>query len=156
MYQQGIVYLSPFVILFTPCLLFAQHENPTEALNGVYHLLEAEKGVGDQQTLTKIFQYGKWGEDNVMAAAACEKCMPIIYKYKKEYSEELKTAVFYSDYALFLIAYDEESFVVMKPSNKEGAGFTDFSFSNFYSKSQVKVAAMSQQKIKEYIIKISE
>ena len=148
--------LKYLIILFSPCALFAQYENPTEALTGTYHLLDSERGIGNEQTKTKVAQYGKFGDDYVMAVAACEKCMPAIYKYKKEYSEELKTAVFYNDYALFLIFYDEESFIIMKPSNKEGAAFTDFSFSNFYSKNQAKVAAMSQQKIKEYIIKISE
>ena len=143
-------------ILCSPCLLVAQNENPTEALNGTYHLLEGERGVGNKQTLTKVAQYAKWGDDYVMAIAACEKCMPAIYKYKAEYSKDLKTAVFFNDIGLYLIAYDKESFVMMMPSKKEGAEWTDFSFSNFYSKSKVKVAAMSQQKIKEYIIKISE
>ena len=146
-----------FLIVFlTSRLLFAQNENPTEALNGTYHLLEAERAEGNKQSLTKIFQYGKWGEDNVLAVAACTKCMPAIYKYKEEYSKDLKTAVFYNDIGLYLIAYDKESFVMMMPSKKEGAEWTDFSHSNFYSKSQVKVAAMSQQKIKEYILNISE
>jgi hypothetical protein len=148
--------LKYLVVLLTPCMLSAQNDNPTEAVNGTYYLLESERGVGNKQTFTKVAQYGKFGDDYVMAVAACEKCMPAIYKYKKEYTEELKTAVFYNDYALFLIFYDEESFIVFKPSNKEGAEFTDFSFSNFYSKSQVKVAAMSQQKIKDFVKKISE
>ena len=144
------------IVLLFPSALFAQYENPTEALTGKYHLMESERGMGNEQTKEKVAQYAKWGEDYVMAVAACEKCMPAIYKYKKEYSEELKTAVFYNDYALFLIMYDDESFIIMKPSNEEGAEFTDFSFSNFYSKSQVKAAGMSQQKIKDYIKKISE
>ncbi|NOR28471.1 MAG: hypothetical protein GQ540_08085 [Lutibacter sp.] len=148
-----LIYL---IIFLSSGLLFSQNENPTEALNGTYHLLEAERAGGNKQTNTKIFQYGKWGEDNVLAVAACAKCMPAIYKYKEEYSKDLKTAVFYNDIGLFLIAYDSESFVMMMPSKKEGTEWTDFAFSNFYSKNQVKVAAMTQHKIKEFIIKISE
>tara|TARA_B100000809_G_C14939509_1_gene459854 strand:+ start:371 stop:829 length:459 start_codon:yes stop_codon:yes gene_type:complete len=148
--------LKYIIVLFTPCLLFAQNENPTEELNGTYHLLDVERAGGNKQTKAKIFEYGKFGDDNVLAVAACAKCMPAIYKYKTEYSNDLKTAVFFNDIGLYLIAYDKESFVMMMPSKKEGAEWTDFSFSNFYSKSKVKVAAMSQQKIKEYIIKISE
>lgn len=45
---------------------------------------------------------------------------------------------------------------MMMPGRKVDADWTDFSYSNFYSKSKVKVAAMTQQKIKEYIIQISE
>jgi len=137
-------------------MLFAQNDNPTEALNGTYHLLETERAGGNKQTKTKIFEYGKFGGDNVLAVAACAKCMPAIYKYKKEFSNDLKTTVFYNNIGLFLIGFDKESFIMMMPSKKEGAEWTDFAYSNFYSKSQTKVTAMSQQKIKEYIIKISE
>jgi hypothetical protein len=143
------------IVLLTPCMIFAQNENPTEALNGTYHLLDAERAGGNKQTNTKIFEYGKFGDDNVLAVAACVNCMPAIYKYKEEFSTDLKTAVFFNDIGLYLIAYDKESFIMM-PSKKEGAEWTDFAFSNFYSKNKAKVAAMSQQKIKEYMIKISE
>jgi len=149
-------FLISLIVFLASSSLFAQNENPTEALNGTYHLLEAERAGGNKQTKTKIFEYGKFGDDNVLAVAACANCMPAIYKYKEEYSKDLKTAVFYNDIGLFLIAYDKESFIMMMPSKKEGADWADFAFSNFYSKSQVKVAAMSQQKIKEHIIKISE
>ena len=149
-------FLTYFIVLLTPYLLFSQREIPTEAINGTYHLLEAERAGGNKKTLTKIFQYGKLGEDNVLAIAACAKCMPAIYKYKKEESEALGFPFFYNDIGLFMITYDSESFIMVMPSNKENADWTDFSFSNFYSKNKAKVAAMSQQKIKEYIIKISE
>lgn len=148
--------LKYVLIFLTPYLLFSQNTNPTEALNGTYHLLDSERGIGNKQTFTKLFQYGKWGEDYVMAVAACSKCMPAIYKYHKEYSDDMKTAVFFNDVGLFLIAYDTESFVMMMPSKKEGATWSDFSFSNFYSKNKMKVTGMSKQKIKEYIISISE
>ncbi|MCT4698786.1 hypothetical protein [Tenacibaculum haliotis] len=45
---------------------------------------------------------------------------------------------------------------MVMPSNKENADWSYFSFSNFYSKNKTKVAAMTQQKIKEYIDQISE
>lgn len=147
--KYALIFLAPF-------MLFSQNSNPTEALNGTYNLLESERGIGNKQTFTKIFQYGKWGENYVMAVAACAKCMPAIYKYQKEYSEDLKTAVFFNDAGLFLISYDDESFVMMMPSKDDDADWSDFSFSNFYSKSKAKVAAMSKQKIKDYIVKISE
>ena len=76
--------LKYLLIFLSPYLLFSQNENPTEALNGTYNLLESEKGIGNKQTFTKLFQYGKWGKDYVMAVAACSKCMPAIYKYNKE------------------------------------------------------------------------
>jgi hypothetical protein len=129
-------------------------QNPTEAINGTYHLLEGERGIGNKPTKTKLFQYGLLGDTKVLAVATCEKCMPAIYKYKEEYSKELGVPVFFNDYGLFLITYDTESFVMIMHANKEGADWTDFSFSNFYSKNNAKVNTMTQQKIKEYIINL--
>ena len=149
-------FLTYFIVLLTPYLLFSQGEIPTEAINGTYHLLEAERAGGNKKTLTKIFQYGKLGEDNVLAIAACAKCMPAIYKYKKEESEALGFPFFYNDIGLFMITYDSESFVMVMPSSKEDSDWSDLSFSNFYSKNKTKVTAMTQNKIKEFILKISE
>jgi len=129
-------------------------QNPTETINGMHHLLEGERGIGNKPTKTKLFQYGLLGDAKVLAVAACEKCMPAIYKYKEEYSKEFGVPVFFNDYGLFLITYDTESFVMIMHANKEGADWTDFSFSNFYSKNNAKVNAMTQQKIKEYIINL--
>ena len=149
-------FLTYFIVLLTPCLLYSQGKKPTEAINGTYHLLEGERGIGNKQTKTKIFQYGLFGKTKVLAIAACGKCMPAIYKYKKEESEALGFPFFYNDIGLFMITYDSESFVMVMPSNKEDADWSDFSFSNFYSKNKAKVAAMTQKKIKEFIISISE
>ncbi|RBW55201.1 hypothetical protein DS884_16355 [Tenacibaculum sp. E3R01] len=148
--------LKYFFIVLTPYFLFSQNEIPTKTINVTYHLLEAERGIGNKPTKTKIFQYGTFGKDKVLAIAACKKCIAAIYKYKEKESKELGSPFFYSDIGLFMITYDNESFVMVMPSNKENADWTDFSFSNFYSKSKAKVNMMTQQKIKKFIIKISE
>ena len=149
-------FLKYFIVLFSPYLLFSQSEIPTEAINGTYHLLEGERGIGNKQTKTKIFQYGLLGDKKVLAVAACGKCMPAIYTYQAEESKLLALPVFFNDIGLFVIAYDAESFVMIKLSNNADTDWTDFSFSNFYSKNKAKVNKMTQQKIKEYIIKISD
>ena len=144
------------IIISAPCFLFSQSESPTEAINGTYHLLEAERGVGNKPTKTKLIQFGMFGNDKVLAIAACAKCMPAIYKYQEAESKELGIPVFYNDIGLFVITYDNESFVMVKPADKNSEDWTDFSYSNFFSKNKVKVAAMTQQKIKAFIVKISE
>ncbi len=148
--------LTYFIVLLTPYLLFSQKEMPTEAINGTYHLLVAERGIGNKQTKTKIFQYGVFAGGKVLAIAACGKCMPAIYKYQKGDSKELGVPVFFNAIGLTMITYDSESFVMIMPATKKDAEWTDFSFSNFYSKNKAKVNVMTQQKIKEFIIKISE
>lgn len=148
--------LKYLIILITPCFLFSQSEIPTERIDGTYHLLEEEKGIGNKPTKTKLFQFGMFGGDKVLAIAACAKCMPAVYKYQEAESKELGIPVFYHDIGLFVITYDNESFVMVKPADKNSEDWTDFSYSNFYSKNKVKVMAMTQQKIKDFIVEISE
>ncbi|OUS02840.1 hypothetical protein A9Q86_01970 [Flavobacteriales bacterium 33_180_T64] len=148
--------LKYLIVLLTPCLLFSQKEAPTEAINGTYHLMTAERGIGNKQTKTQLFQYTKWGKDNVLVVAACERCSPVLYTYQKEDSEAMGISVFYNAIGLYMFTYDEESFIMMVPANKESTDWTDFTYSNFYSKSRVKAEAMTPQKIVDYITKISE
>ncbi|NQY29617.1 MAG: hypothetical protein HRT69_09105 [Flavobacteriaceae bacterium] len=135
-----------------PCLLFSQNEQPTEAINGTYHLMVSERGIGSKLTKEKLFQYGEMGTDKVLAVAACQRCAPALYKYQKEESEAMGVPVFYNTIGLYMITYDHESFVMMVPANKKSKDWTDFTYSNFYSKSIVKAEAMTKQKIIDFIM----
>ena len=148
--------ITCLIIALTSSVLFSQSEIPTEAINGTYHLLEAEKGIGNKPTKSKLFQYGEFAGDKVLAIAACAQCMPAIYKYQKDESKELGIPVFYNDYGLFVITYDNESFVMVKAADADSEDWTDFSYSNFYSKNEAKVIAMTQQKIKAFVVAVSE
>ena len=133
-------------------MLFSQKATPTEAINGTYHLMDAERGIGSKQTKTKLFQYTVWGNDKVLVVAACERCSPAMYKYQKEESEAIGVPIFYNAIGLYMITYDNESFVMMVPANKKSKDWTDFTYSNFYSKNKAKADSMTKQKIKEFII----
>jgi hypothetical protein len=80
--------------------------------------------------------------------------MPAVYTYKAEESKELDRLVFYNSTGLYLFQYDEESFVMIM-INPKAEHWTDFYFSNFYSKNKSKVASMSKEKIKKFMTKIS-
>lgn len=134
-----------------PCMLFSQSAVPTEAINGKYYLMAAEKGIGSKMTKEKLFQYATWGSDKVLIVAACERCSPAMYKYNKEESEIMEVPVFYNAVGLYMITYDDESFVMMVPANKNSKDWTDFTYSNFYSKSKAKADAMTKQKIVDFI-----
>ncbi|QXP79960.1 MULTISPECIES: hypothetical protein [Winogradskyella] len=139
--------IAYLIIAFTSSVLFSQSEIPTEAINGTYHLLEAEKRIGNKPTKSKLFQYGEFAGDKVLAIAACAQCMLAIYKYQKDESKELGIPVFYND---------NESFVMVKAADADSEDWTDFSYSNFYSKNEAKVIAMTQQKIKAFVVAVSE
>lgn len=131
--------------------LFSQSAIPSKAINGTYHLLEAERGVK-----TKIFEYGEHNATKLLLIAACKQCIPGTYTYQKDASEELGRAVFYNSSGLYVFQYDDESFVMIMLNVTEDVEWTDFYFSNFYSKNKAKVKAMSKEKIKAFILKISE
>ena len=143
--------LLPFflIVLFIPSLTFSQDASPTKAINGTYHLLEAERGVE-----TKLFEFGEHNGVKLLAIAACEKCMPAVYTYKADESKELGRTVFFNATGLYVFRYDEESFVMIMIDPNADV-WTDFYFSNFYSKNKIKVDSMSKQKLKDFIIKIS-
>lgn len=143
--------LKYLVVILMPCFLFSQSAEPTEEINGKYYLMDAERGIGSKMTKEKLFQYGVWGEDKVLVVAACEKCSPAMYKYKKEDSDAFGVPVFYNAVGLYMISYDDESFVMMVPANKNSKDWTDFTYSNFYSKSKTKADAMTKQKIIDFI-----
>lgn len=143
-----------YFLLFISGIFYGQIT--TEANNGTYHLLEEERGMGNKKTKTKIFQYGALGETKVLAVAACGRCSPALYKYLEEESKTLGRSIFYNKIGLYFIAYDVNSFVIIMPTNKKDKNWSDFTFSNFYSKDKSKVEGMTKQKIKDFIIKISK
>jgi hypothetical protein len=132
-------------------MLFSQSKDPTEAINGKYYLMNEERGIGSKMTKEKLFQYTSWGDDNVLVVAACQQCSPALYKYNKEDSDAMGVPVFYNAIGLYMITYDNESFIMMVPANKKSKDWTDFTYSNFYSKNKEKANAMTKQKIVDFI-----
>lgn len=122
----------------------------------MYHLLEAERGIDNQPTHTKLVEYGAHNGTKLLAIAACEKCIPAIYSYQADDSESLGVTTYYNSNGLFVFEYDFESFVIIMLNPSAEDDWINFAFSNFYSKSKSKVDAMSQQKIKDFIETIRE
>lgn len=147
----NIKILLPIITFFVMQFSLSQNVKPTSDINGTYHLLEAERGVK-----TKFFEFGEHNGVQLLAIAACQKCIPGVYTYQKEDSESIDRLVFFNKAGLHIINYDDESFVmIMLNPNAEG-DWTDFYFSNFYSKNKAKVAAMSKEKIKNFIVSLED
>nr|BFF39861.1 hypothetical protein BACY1_16660 [Tenacibaculum mesophilum] len=144
-------FFNYILVFIFPITVYTQNEVPTKNINGLYHLLEGERTVGNKQTKTKFFQYSLLGTTKTVAVAACKKCIPAIYKYQEAESKELNRPVFYNNIGLFLISYDKESFVMVMAANKQDSDWTNFAYSNFYSKNYTKVKAMSQKKLKNLL-----
>ena len=146
-----LIVISVCLTLSTTTLLSQEEAVLSTAINGTYHLLEAERGMNNGQTKTKIFEYAEHNGKKLLAISACEKCMPAIYSYQEADSKDLETLVFYNAMGLYVFAYDHESFVMIMPSPDSPEDWTNFAFSNFYSKSEAKVSAMTKDKIKLFV-----
>jgi len=126
----------------------------TNQVNGTYHLFEAERGVNNKLTKTKLIEYGENNGTKLLAIAACEKCMPAVYTYKKEKSKELKRKVFYNSSGIWVMEYDADSFVLFMSNPNAIVQKDDLLYSNFYSKSESKVRKMSKKKVEDFIINL--
>ncbi|WP_298764058.1 hypothetical protein [uncultured Polaribacter sp.] len=60
--MKNLKYIFVFILHFA---LYSQNKMPTKAINGVYHLLEAERTIGSKTTKTKIFQYGLMSQKKI-------------------------------------------------------------------------------------------
>lgn len=149
--------LPIYFLMLVTCFAVAQYEVPTTAINGEYHLFEVERGINNQPTKTKLFEFGENNGVKLLAVAACEKCMPAIYTYQEEDSKRLGIPVFFNSSGLYALSYDKESFViVLVKSMIADANWENFAFSNFYSKSNSKVTGMTKEKIANYAVSLSK
>lgn len=81
-----------------------------EQVNGVYDLAQAERS-GSGQTQELLIQLGEHQGKTVIATAGCERCPPAIYSFMQQESSELQRAVFFNSMGLYLIHYDDNTFV---------------------------------------------
>lgn len=144
------------ILLFTSLIfLFSLNslaqENLKERFNGTYYLLEAERGANNKPTKEKIVQFGENNGTKLLAIAACEKCIPAVYTYQEKDSKTYKKPIFFNSFGLYVLPFDEESFVIVQVTSKLGSGkWNKFTFLNFYSRNKSKVAEMTKQKVEDF------
>lgn len=154
--MKRILFLS-LGLIFTSTL-FAQGLKEVESpYNGRYHLLKAEKSATQGTTKKMTLQLVENNGKQMMAAVACEKCFPAVYSYQKEMSDKLGVPVFFNRMGLYLIGYDDNSFIVCSSSKLLGQGeWTKLIYINIYSKNQLKPTKIGEEKIKQYAMEISK
>ncbi|MAX70857.1 MAG: hypothetical protein CMC76_07100 [Flavobacteriaceae bacterium] len=143
-------YIILTILMCFSIVIKAQNSEPSTTFNGKYHLMDAERASRGETTKIKYFEFGEHNGLQLLAVAACEKCMSAVYTYKPEESKEIERLVFFNKVGLIMIQYDKESFVMIMP-NPNSDNWLDFMFSNFYSKSKTKAEQMTQEKIKTFI-----
>ena len=129
---------------------------------GTYHLLEAERLPAGGTTKTLAITVDKYPntEEKVLVITACPKgCASGVYNYKEELSTELGINVYFISAGIYVMQYDDNSYVSVMPSQKEVLGvmpFNKFAFTNFYSTDALKVKGMTKVKAEAYAVKMSK
>jgi len=129
-----------FLIIF--CVFthaIVQSQTLSNSIDGAYTALFAERGSKD-----KLIQLSENRGIQMLAIAACEQCLPMIFTYNKELSHKIDNAVFNNNVGYYVYSYDEQSFIIFMVSGQAGQ---DFMFINFYSKNPSKVATMTRKKL---------
>lgn len=120
-----------------------------------YKLMVAERG-NSELTIGEVENNGTV----MLAARANENSMPAIYTFKKELSDKLGKKVYFNSFGLYVIEYDDESYINVSPKQPLvmlGKGVWEtFAFVNFYSKNESKVKEMTAEKVQEYAKQLSK
>lgn len=65
--------------------------------------------------------------------------------------------MFFNTFGLYVIGYDNESFIIIFVDKELGTGvWTKFGFSNFYSKSKAKIDQITREKVEAFAIAFSK
>lgn len=139
----------PLLLLFIS-LSSTAAELTAESVKGVYHLGTPERG---QKKV--MMGYGDMNGTTVIAVAACKKCPPAVYSYMSEESKTLGVPVF-TTAGLYLIQYDDESFVIIQPDGALGRQvWSKIGHANVYSKNQNTAKTLARDSIEKFAINLS-
>lgn len=119
-----------------------------DAVKGQYELLQPQRGQRGQVQVLNA-EYGQMGNKTVFATSECDRCMPAIYSYLSDFSAELQRPVFFNTQGMYVLAHDQNTFVVFYPQPfvEIGKGeISDFMFINVYNKKGTKGIDLAQAK----------
>ena len=126
---------SSFLIysLFTALAAQAFELTP-EKVNGIYLLATPERSAGGQTQKLQI-EFGEMNSQKILATQACPRCPAAGYKLQDEVSNELGRPVFFNSMGIYIIAYDENTFVSVMADGELGKMiWSEITYSNVYSK----------------------
>lgn len=150
--------VAAVVLMICQLTVLGQSGTPTTAIDGKYNLMTAERSPKGGTTNEMLVQYAERNGQQMLVVAACEQgCTPMVYTYQPEHSAKLGKTVFFNSFGYYMLAYDDNSFVLVIPEAALGkAKWNAFRYSNFYSKDASKVSDMNSEKIASFAIAQSE
>lgn len=125
-------------LIFT-CSLIAGYstqafELTQESVNGIYDLATPERSAAGQTKKLQI-EYGELNGQKILVSKACPQCPAAGYKMLNDETNELNRPVFFNSMGIYIVAYDENTFVsVMADAQLGKKAWSKITYANIYSK----------------------
>ena len=133
------------LILSAPFTVQALELSP-ENVNGIYQLAIPERSAGGPTQKLQV-EYGEMNGQKMMATQACPRCPAAGYKLQDDASNELGRPVFFNAMGIYLIAYDENTFVsVMADAPLGKEAWSKIVYANVYSKQGTPTISLEEGK----------
>ncbi len=121
-----------------------------DQVNGIYNLAQPERSAAGQ-TSKLLIQVGQNNGQVFLATAGCERCPPALYSYQKELTDDLERPVFYNSMGIYVISFDENTFVSVMPDGMLGKQiWKNLTYINVYAKQGSQ--GISLEKAKEFAL----
>lgn len=105
-----------------------------EAVNGVYQLAIPERSAAGQTQKLQV-EFGEMNGQKMLATRACPRCPGAGFKLLDEATKELGRPVFFNSMGIYIIAYDENTFVSVMADGELGKKvWSTIAYANVYSK----------------------
>ncbi|NVK37638.1 MAG: hypothetical protein HWE18_06925 [Gammaproteobacteria bacterium] len=105
-----------------------------EQVNGVYQLSQPERSAAGQTQQLQI-EYGVMNGQTVLVTASCPKCPAAGYRLLETESKELGRPVFFNSSGIYVIAFDNNTFVSVMADGQLGKKiWQKLVYANVYSK----------------------
>ncbi len=105
-----------------------------EGVKGVYQLAQPERSAAGQ-TQKLAIEYGQMNGQTVLVTASCPNCPAAGYRLLETESKELGRPVFFNSSGIYVIAYDDNTFVSVMPDGQLGKKiWQNLMYANVYNK----------------------
>ena len=105
-----------------------------EKVNGIYLLAIPERSSAGQTQKLQV-EFGEMNGQKIMATQACPRCPAAGYKLQNDATKELGRPVFFNSMGIYIIAYDENTFVSVMADGQLGKkAWSKIAYANVYSK----------------------
>jgi hypothetical protein len=144
---KAVIKSSLFICSLLITLVAHAFELTPEAVNGVYLLATPERSAAGQTKKLQI-ELGEMNGQQYLATQACPRCPAAGFKMQDEAAKELGRPVFFNSIGIYIIAYDENTFVSVMADGPLGKKeWSTIAYANVYSKQGTPTISLDAGKV---------